>query len=135
MLIGVSKVAQSGFLSGLNNLTVSTMKDTEYQPFFGFTEPEVIALLSDAPINMPLVKKYYNGYIVPSKIKDGIRVPMSLFNPWSITNFKDEQIFRSFWMSTSSTLTLKAFLQKTINVSQFNELVLGNSIKAPDLER
>ena len=50
MILGVSKVAQSGFLSGLNNLTVCSMKDTRYQPFFGFTESEVIDLLSDTSV-------------------------------------------------------------------------------------
>jgi Predicted AAA-ATPase/PD-(D/E)XK nuclease superfamily len=130
MIFGVSKIAQSGFLSGLNNLTVSTMKDTEYQPFFGLTEPEVMDLLSDTSAeDMKLVKKYYNGYIVPFLANPSNRIPMSLFNPWSITKFKDEKEYKSYWENTSSTLVLKDFIQRTMDIPTFNELVLEKPFK------
>jgi Predicted AAA-ATPase len=130
MVVGVSKITQNGFLSGLNNLVVCSMKSTNYQPFFGFTEPEVKILLSDTPNDeMKRVKEYYNGYIVPFLTEDDKRVPipMNVFNPWSIGNFKNCQTFESSWANTSSILILKDFIQRTMDASTFNDLVL----KAP----
>jgi Predicted AAA-ATPase len=43
MILGVSNVAQSEFLSGLNNLIVCSMNHAKYQPYLGFTEHEVRA--------------------------------------------------------------------------------------------
>src|ERR1700679_665059 len=126
MLVGVSKVAQSGFLSGLNNLAVYSMKDAKYQPFFGFTESEVTILLPDISVDdMDRVKKLYNGYIVPfrSKKKKEKPIPMSIFNPWSISSYKESEELESFWVNTSSTFILKDFLQRTMDIPKFNELI------------
>jgi Predicted AAA-ATPase len=133
MLIGVSKVAQSGFLSGLNNFTVSTMKHAKYQPYFGFTEPEVKIVLSDMSFKMKRVKKLYNGYTVPfltqkdkenSQSKKYKEKPVSLFNPWSITSYKESKELKSFWVNTSSTSILQDFIQRTIDFPTFKDLVL-----------
>jgi Predicted AAA-ATPase len=130
MILGVSKVAQSGFLSGLNNLIVCSMESTDYQPYFGLTEPEVRALLSDKSAeDMKLVKKHYNGYTVPFLTKGSKRIPVSVFNPWSIGNFKRFNLFNSFWVNTSSTLILKDFIQRTMDSPKFSEVILENPIK------
>jgi predicted AAA-ATPase/PD-(D/E)XK nuclease superfamily protein len=131
MILGVSKVAQSGFLSGLNSLTVCSMKDAKYQPYFGFTEPEVKILLPDKLDKMERVKEYYNGYIVPFLTKKDKEkpVPMSVFNPWSIVSYKETNKLESFWMNTSSTLILKDFLQRTMDIPKFNELILEKPTK------
>jgi hypothetical protein len=78
---------------------------------------------------MLLVKKYYNGYTVPFLTKNSQEIPMSLFNPWSITNFRNIKKLESFWENTSSTLILKDFLQRTMDASTFNDLVLEKPIK------
>jgi predicted AAA-ATPase/PD-(D/E)XK nuclease superfamily protein len=128
MILGVSKVAQSGFLSGLNNLTVCSMKDAKYQPFFGFVESEVKMLLSDKLDKMKRVKKLYNGYTVPFRIGKTKEIPVSLFNPWSIACYKVSNKLESFWMNTSATLILQDFIQRTMNFPAFNNLILKNPI-------
>jgi predicted AAA-ATPase len=134
MIVGVSNVIQNGFGSGLNNLTVYSMKDSRYQPFFGFTESEVNHLLSDTLVNMDLVKKHYNGYVVPFRIRKCKRVPMSLFNPWSIVNFKETKKFDSFWMNISPALILKDLLQRTLDWSSMNEIVLETLTPSADIQ-
>jgi Predicted AAA-ATPase len=110
MMLGVSKVALGGFISGLDNLTVCSMNHAKYQPYFGLTEPEAMALLSDMSFKMKRVMQHYNGYTVPFLTKGGNRVPMSVFNPWSIGNFKKIKKFDSLWVNTSSTLILQDFI-------------------------
>ena len=101
---------------------------------FGFIESEVNNLLSDTLVNMDLVKKHYNGYIVPFRIEDSKRVPMSLFNPWSIDNFKETKKYESFWMNNSSVLILNDLLQRTMDWSTMNELVLEILILRADIQ-
>ncbi|PKK63378.1 DUF1703-domain-containing protein [Rhizophagus irregularis] len=45
LLVGVSRIAKSGYLSGLNNMQVFLMHDQEYADKFGFTEDEVSIIL------------------------------------------------------------------------------------------
>ncbi|CAG8663284.1 253_t:CDS:2, partial [Paraglomus brasilianum] len=73
LLVGVTCVAKSGFLSGLNNLAVYPLHGTDvYNDKFGFTEKEVECLVrhhgtSDA---MTEIKSWYNGYVTGTKIAE-----------------------------------------------------------------
>ncbi len=40
-LTGILRIAQESIFSGLNNLTVNSVMDDEYDGFFGFTDTEV----------------------------------------------------------------------------------------------
>lgn len=44
-LTGILRIAQESFFSGLNNLTVNSVMDDEYDGFFGFTDTEVKEML------------------------------------------------------------------------------------------
>ena len=46
-LTGILRIAQESIFSGLNNLSVNTVMDEEYDSFFGFTSDEVKKMLSD----------------------------------------------------------------------------------------
>ena len=45
-LTGILRIAQESIFSGLNNLTVNSVMDEEYDGFFGFTESEVVEMLA-----------------------------------------------------------------------------------------
>ena len=45
-LTGILRIAQESIFSGLNNLTVNTVMDEEYDNFFGFTSDEVKDILN-----------------------------------------------------------------------------------------
>lgn len=135
MIVGVSNIAQNGFLSELPNLTVCSMKDSDYQPFFGFTMTKVTRLFSNTQTSVGYINGYYNGYVVPFRTKDGKQVLINLFNPWSVINFKKLPIFKSFWVNISSTLILNSFLQRTIEVPEFSKfVVVGNPIPCIGLQ-
>lgn len=46
ILTGIQRIAKENIFSGLNNLIVCTVQDTDYDDYFGFTEEEVKELLA-----------------------------------------------------------------------------------------
>ncbi|CAG8474948.1 11714_t:CDS:2 [Cetraspora pellucida] len=109
MLVGVLRIAKSGFLSGLNNLMVYPLHQESrfhlYADKFGFTPDEVELLL---PMRKDLktndVQKWYDGYISGENVH--------LYNPWSIVCFLSRGTLNTYWVDTGSTQTLKKCLWK-----------------------
>ena len=99
LLVGVSRVAKSGYLSGLNNLDVFPMDDDqEYADKFGFTEEEVSIILQHYNKEDQLmgVKKWYDGYMA-SKGR------IHLYNPWSINKFIKSNDLKAHWIDTGKS--------------------------------
>jgi PD-(D/E)XK nuclease superfamily/Predicted AAA-ATPase len=69
----------------------------EFGDCYGFTEPEVVALLEKAGRSDLLgpVRSWYNGYVFGGE---------TVYNPWSILNFiaSDDKLLRGYWVSTSA---------------------------------
>ncbi|RHZ56085.1 hypothetical protein Glove_406g57 [Diversispora epigaea] len=111
MLIGVLRIAKSGFLSGLNNIKVYPFhKESRFPRYvdkFGFTSDEVELLLSlceNWKISINNVQKWYDGYIAGGSIH--------LYNPWSIISLLQDGILTTYWTDTGSTQTLEKCLWK-----------------------
>lgn len=97
VLTGILRVAKESIFSGLNNVAVYTLLRPDFATGFGFTEPEVAALLQRAGRGEQLeaVRAWYNGYVFGGEV---------IYNPWSILNYVDgsEPEPRPFWVSTSA---------------------------------
>ncbi|MFS8068406.1 MAG: AAA family ATPase, partial [Byssovorax sp.] len=97
VLTGILRIAKESVFSGLNNLAVYTLLRPEFSTCFGFTEPEVMALLERAGRSglLEAVRGYYNGYSFGGT---------AIYNPWSILNFLQDgdARLRPYWVSTSS---------------------------------
>ena len=94
LLVSVSRVAKSGYLSGLNNLKVFPMYMEKFADSFGFTETEVSILIQHNKKEGKLedVKEWYDGYRAGNDIH--------LFNPWSINSYLDEGTLEAHWVDT-----------------------------------
>ena len=79
-LTGILRIAQESIFGGLNNLTVNSVMDEEYDSFFGFTESEVKAMLSYYGVSdkEEELKDWYDGYLFGSE---------EIYNPWSVINY------------------------------------------------
>jgi hypothetical protein len=107
VLTGILRVAKESIFSGLNNLAVYTLLNEEMSTCFGFTEPEVAALLEKArvPELLPSVRAYYNGYVFG-------REP--IYNPWSILQFiaSAGRALSPYWITSSANELVKSLLER-----------------------
>ena len=62
-LTGILRIAQESIFSGLNNLSVNSIMDEEYNQFFGFTSSEVYEMLQYYGMTdkMEELKEWYDG--------------------------------------------------------------------------
>ncbi|OYZ37155.1 MAG: hypothetical protein B7Y25_05215 [Alphaproteobacteria bacterium 16-39-46] len=107
VLTGILRVSRESLFSGLNHLDVFSVLSPRYSSYFGFTEPEVIELLTQAKMEEKLieVKDCYNGYHMGKT---------TLYNPWSIINFIQKGgILQPYWVNTSDNDLIKT-LMKTL---------------------
>lgn len=103
-LTGILRIAQESLFSGLNNLTVNSLMDDEYNIFFGFTEEEVWQMLKyyDAEDKKEEVKNWYNGYIFGNR---------EVYNPWSVINYISKGYLpRPYWVNTGKNEILEEVL-------------------------
>ena len=105
VITGILRVAKENIFSGLNNLEVHTILDSEFTEYFGIMEDEVEEALKDFNLEYDLedVQKWYNGYLFGDT---------KVYNPWSIINFLKRRKLKSYWVNTSGNGLIKLYLQK-----------------------
>lgn len=79
-LTGILRISQESIFSDLNNLTIDSVMDDSFAPFFGFTEEEVRNLLSyyGCSEKEGEVREWYDGYLFGKE---------RIYNPWSVINY------------------------------------------------
>ena len=100
-LTGILRIAQESIFSGLNNLTVNTVMDEEYDSFFGFTSYEVKEMLGYYGMtdNESELKDWYDGYLFGSE---------EIYNPWSVINYISRGcIPQAYWANTGKNEILE----------------------------
>lgn len=104
LITGVTRASKESIFSGINNIVVYSLHDSNYGEYFGFIEDDVIKLIeeSQATINIDELKKWYNGYLSGNTI---------LYNPWSIlSTIENDGDFDYYWVNTSGNELLKKML-------------------------
>lgn len=104
-LTGILRIAQESIFSGLNNLTVNSLMDEEYDSFFGFTESEVKAMISYYGVSdkEEELKDWYDGYLFGSE---------EIYNPWSVINYISKGcIPQAYWVNTGKNEILDDVLR------------------------
>ena len=103
-LTGILRIAQESIFSGLNNLTVNSVMDDEYDKFFGFTSLEVRKMLEYYGVadKEAELKDWYNGYLFGST---------EIYNPWSVINYISRGcIPQAYWVNTGKNEVLEDVL-------------------------
>ena len=104
-LTGILRIAQESIFSGLNNLTVNSVMDDEYDNFFGFTEKEVSEMLRYYGVaeKEDELKDWYDGYLFGHT---------EIYNPWSVINYISKGcIPQAYWVSTGKNEILEDVLK------------------------
>lgn len=104
-LTGILRIAQESIFSGLNNLTVNSVMDEEYDNYFGFTETEVREMLDYYGVSEKEgeLKDWYDGYLFGSE---------EIYNPWSVINYISKGcIPQAYWVNTGKNEILEDVLK------------------------
>ena len=127
IMTGITRVSKESIFSDLNNLKVVTTTSDEYATAFGFTEEEVFSSLEECGFSQEKeqVKQWYDGFIF-GEHKD-------IYNPWSILNFLDTGIIRTYWANTSSNSLVGKLLREGNRKikEKFEVLLRGGVIQTP----
>ena len=123
IITGILRVAKENIFSGLNNLEVHTILDSEFTEYFGIMENEVEDALKDFGLEYELedVQKWYNGYLFGDT---------KVYNPWSIINFLKKGKLRPYWVNTSGNVLIQLYLEKLKNeiFDEFSRLLNKENI-------
>ncbi len=93
-LTGIFRIAQESIFSGLNNLTVNSVLDEDYDSFFGFTDSEVLDMLSYYEVldKETELRDWYDGCLFGNK---------EIYNPWSVINYISKGCTpQAYWVNT-----------------------------------
>jgi hypothetical protein len=96
MLTGITRVSKESIFSGLNNLKVDTIFNTDFSDCFGLTAEEVSDMLDfyDVPDKKEEAAHWYDGYMFGDT---------EIYNPWSMIEYLDNNcIAQPYWVNTSS---------------------------------
>ena len=127
VLTGCLRIAEESIFTGLNNLAIKSIVDTDYDECFGFTNDEMNKLLSDTGLTekQPVFKKWYDGYVFGNR---------EVYCPWDVLNYVDalqknpNQPTMNYWANTSGNDVIKRFLESDFDVSEDFEILLGGGV-------
>lgn len=104
-LTGIFRIAQESIFSGLNNLTVNSVMDEEYDSYFGFTYSEVHEMLQYYKVTdkEAELKEWYDGYLFGNT---------EIYNPWSVINYVSKGCtVQTYWVNTGKNEILEDVLK------------------------
>jgi hypothetical protein len=131
VLAGCLRVAKESIFTGLNNLQIFSVTDTQFAGSFGFTDKEVTALLEyyEMSYAYDLVKEWYDGYRFGE---------MEIYCPWDVICYCQKlRVDRrakpqNFWSNTSSNDVVRHFIErmdKGVTKSELERLVAGETVE------
>lgn len=125
-LTGILRIAQESIFSGMNNLSVNSVLDNEYDEFFGFTYPEIHKMMDYYGIvdKEAELKEWYDGY----RFGD-----TEIYNPWSVINYISKKcIPQAYWVNTGKNEIIEdvmKYASEDINEKLF-DLLQGKRVIA-----
>lgn len=132
VITGCLRISRESIFTGLNNLDIISILNSDYAEYFGFTEPEVIKILSDFQITekQEEIRSWYNGYLFGNT---------DVYNPWSVINYVKTAVRetntwpKAYWANTSSNDIVKKLVEHADHaVRQELEILLsGKTIEKP----
>ncbi|MEE1493126.1 MAG: AAA family ATPase [Anaerostipes hadrus] len=130
VLTGCLRVSKESIFTGLNNFKILSITDTRFDEQFGFTDQEVLKLLSDYHLESHLTetKEWYDGYHFGDT---------DVYCPWDVINHVDRLLGepdaepQSYWINTSGNDLVKRFIDKADKTTknEIERLIAGETIE------
>ena len=100
-LIGIAEVKGSNIPSSLNNMVVYSVDETRYSAYFGLTVEEIRNYVQ-CNETISNILAWYNGYTIGG---------VTIINTWSFLSCLVRGKFRSYWIDTTFTGSVKSVLE------------------------
>ena len=130
VLTGCLRVSKESIFTGLNNFEINSIVDIDHDEQFGFTDDEVLKLLSDYDRSerYPDVKEWYDGYHFGNA---------DIYCPWDVINFAKKLVSdpsarpSAFWINSSGNDMVKRFVDKADQTTrdEIEKLVAGGFVE------
>ena len=126
IMTGVLRIAKESIFSGLNNLDVFSILNSQYSDVFGFTKVDIENVFYDFGYENKIdeVKQCYDGYSFGGT---------EIYNPWSVIQYIDKTCqAQPYWVNTAENSILKELLihADSQRISELQQLVRGKSVSA-----
>ncbi len=117
VITGCLRISKESIFTGLNHLNIISVLDKKYSEHFGFTEQEVIRMMSyyEAASRFPTMKEWYDGYLFGDT---------EVYNPWSVIKYlydlhSDVDAFpHPYWSNTSSNDIVRDLIVRADRVTK-----------------
>lgn len=129
VLTGCLRISKESIFTGFNNFNVYSVKDVQYNEYFGFSDMEVRELLEYYGFmdKYNVIKEWYNGYHFGE---------LDIFCPWDVVSYCHALKINSFvtpqnyWVNTSSNNIIRKFLHRADGTTrdEIELLISGGSI-------
>ena len=129
VLTGCLRVSKESIFTGLNNLKVFSITDTQSDERLGFTDSEVQAIAErfERTDKLCLIKEWYDGYRFGNA---------DVYCPWDVVNYfyllrsEPEALPKPFWINTSGNDIIRNFVQmaKAGTRKELEQLIDGEVI-------
>lgn len=111
VITGCLRISRESIFTGLNHLRIISVLDERYSEHFGFTEPEVLRMMTDYGVERRFgtMKEWYDGYAFGNT---------EVYNPWSVINYlydlcaNVDSFPRPYWINTSSNNIVKDMIRR-----------------------
>ena len=130
VLTGCLRISKESIFTGLNNFNVYTVKDVQYNEYFGFTDADVRNMLACYGFTDKYnrIKEWYNGY----RFGD-----LDIYCPWDVVSYchalKMNPLTepQNYWVNTSSNSIIRKFIERADGTAkeEIEQLIHGKSIK------
>lgn len=129
VLTGCLRISRESIFTGLNNLKVYSIIDTQSDERFGFTDSEIQAIADKFGCvdKLDLIKEWYDGYRFGNA---------DVYCPWDVINYiyllrsEPDAIPRPFWINTSGNDIIRNFVRmaKAGTRKELERLIDGETI-------
>lgn len=128
VITGCLRISRESIFTGLNHLRITSVLDERYSEHFGFTEPEVLRMMTDYGVERRFgtMKEWYDGYVFGNT---------EVYNPWSVINYlydlcaNVDSFPRPYWINTSSNNIVKDMIRRADRETKGQiETLLGGGI-------
>lgn len=129
VLTGCLRISRESIFTGLNNFNVYTIKDIQYNAYFGFTDAEIRKMLTYYGFmdQYDSIREWYDGYRFCG---------LGIYCPWDVVSYCHALKMnlsvhpQNYWVNTSSNDIIRRFIDKADAAArdEIEQLIAGNSI-------